>query len=156
MWERCRCLSVHSRRHVDAELVRRGDGTMRVAAQSFELGGVLVDRADKFLAAHPKAEAALRRVLTLRLATVREDGEPTRRQAARAEFTRPSEWQICLRACRLSVSAQLRYGDQQDRRDLRRSSARRRFFRRWAKLRDWIAAERRALAWRSSLEIARA
>jgi hypothetical protein len=32
--------------------------------QSFELGGVLVDRADKFLATHPGAEDALRRVLT--------------------------------------------------------------------------------------------
>ena len=34
--------------------------------QSFELGGVLVDRANRFLETHPGAEDALRRVLTLR------------------------------------------------------------------------------------------
>ena len=36
------------------QMVRHGDGTLRLPAQSFELGGVLVDRADKFLAAHPE------------------------------------------------------------------------------------------------------
>ena len=66
-------------------MVRRGDGTLRLRAQSLELGGVLVDRANSFLATHPGAEAALRRVLNLRCATVREDGEPTRRRAARVE-----------------------------------------------------------------------
>ena len=64
------------------QMVREGDGTLRLPAQSFELGGVLVDRADKFLASHPGAEPVLRRVLTLRLADVRNDGEPTRRRAA--------------------------------------------------------------------------
>ena len=49
------------------QMVRQGDGTLRLPAQSFELGGVLVDRANTFLATHPGAEAALRRVLTLRL-----------------------------------------------------------------------------------------
>ena len=47
------------------QMVRRGDGMLRLPAQSFELGGVLVDRANTFLAAHPGAEDALRRVLTL-------------------------------------------------------------------------------------------
>ena len=75
------------------QMVRRGDGTLRLPAQSFELGGVLVDRADTFLETHPGAEDALRRVLTLRLATVREDGEPTRRRAARAEFS-DEEWRL--------------------------------------------------------------
>src|SRR5277367_576850 len=56
------------------QMVRQGDGTLRLPAQSFELGGVLVDRANMFLAAHPNSEDALRRVLTLRLATVHEDG----------------------------------------------------------------------------------
>jgi formylglycine-generating enzyme required for sulfatase activity len=134
------------------QMVRRGDGTMRVAAQSFELGGVLVDRADKFLAAHPKAEAALRRVLTLRLATVREDGEPTRRQAARAEFT-AEEWQIVCELAdypyRLLVTVTSKTGE------TFAEVAHEAIFRRWAKLRDWIAAEREFLAWRSSLEIAR-
>ena len=37
-------------------MVERGDGVLRLPAQSFELGSVLVDRADTFLAAHPNAE----------------------------------------------------------------------------------------------------
>jgi hypothetical protein len=76
-----------------ASMVQRGDGILRLPAQSFELGGVLVDRADRFLETHPGAEDTLRRVLTLRLATVREDGELTRRRAERAEFS-DKEWQL--------------------------------------------------------------
>jgi len=60
-------------------MVRRGDGILRLPAQSFELGGVLVDRANRFLETHSGAEDALRRVLTLRLATVRD--EASRRDA---------------------------------------------------------------------------
>jgi formylglycine-generating enzyme required for sulfatase activity len=134
------------------QMVRRGDGTMRVAAESFELGGVLVDRADKFLAAHPNAEAALRCVLTLRLATVREDGEPTRRQAARAEFS-PEEWQIVSELAdsryRLLVVVTSKAGETYA------EVAHEAFFRRWTRLREWIAAEREFLAWRSGLEAAR-
>src|SRR5262249_30569818 len=65
------------------QMVRRGDGMLRHPAAAFELGGVLTVRADAFLAAHPEAENRLRGVLTLKLATVREDGEPTRRRALR-------------------------------------------------------------------------
>ena len=40
------------------QMVKRDDGVLRLPAQSFELGGVLVDRADAFLAVHPKSEGA--------------------------------------------------------------------------------------------------
>jgi hypothetical protein len=66
-----------------SEMIRRGDGILHLGAQSIELGSVLVDRADKFLAGHPKSQDELRRIFTLKLATVREDGEPTRRRAVR-------------------------------------------------------------------------
>jgi hypothetical protein len=46
------------------QMVRQGDGTLRLPAESFELGGVLVDRANTFLAMHPGGETALRRVLS--------------------------------------------------------------------------------------------
>ena len=75
------------------EMLKAGDGVLRLPAQSFELGGVLVDRANRFLAERPGAEDALRRVLTLKLATVREDREPTRRRAGRAEFS-DEEWRL--------------------------------------------------------------
>jgi hypothetical protein len=74
-------------------MVQRGDGTLRLPPRSFELGSVLADRANTFLEMHPGTEDALRHVLTLRLATVRENGEPTRRSAARAEFS-DTEWRL--------------------------------------------------------------
>ena len=76
-----------------AGMVQRGDATLRLPGQSFELGGVLVNRTNRFLETHPGAEDPLRRTLTLRLATVHEGGEPTKRRAARAEFT-DEEWQL--------------------------------------------------------------
>ena len=128
------------------------DGVLRLPAQSFELGGVLVDRADKFLATHPGAEDALRRVLTLRLAAVRDDGEPTRRRAARAEFS-DEEWRLVSELAdypnRLLVTAATAAGETYA------EVAHEAIFRRWGTLREWIAAEREFLIWRSGLEAAR-
>src|SRR5262249_14878755 len=66
-------------------MVERGDAVLRLPAHSIDLGGVLVDRADAFTSSHPDSEERLRRIFTLKLATVREDGEPTRRRAWRHE-----------------------------------------------------------------------
>ena len=133
------------------QMVRQDDGTLRLPAQSFELGGVLVDRADKFLATHSSAEDALRRVLTLRLATVRDDGEPTRRRAVLAEFS-DEEWRLVSELAdypnRLLVIVTTEAGDTYA------EVAHETIFRRWAKLREWIDAEREFLAWRSRLEAA--
>ncbi|MGB6172949.1 MAG: SUMF1/EgtB/PvdO family nonheme iron enzyme, partial [Xanthobacteraceae bacterium] len=133
------------------QMVRHGDGTLRLPAQSFELGGVLVDRANKFLEKHPGAENALRRILTLRLATVRDDGEPTRRRASRGEFS-PEEWRLVSELAdypnRLLVTVASETGDTYA------EVAHEAIFRRWEKLREWIAAEREFLAWRSGLEAA--
>ena len=134
------------------QMVQQGDGTLRLPAQSFELGGVLVDRADKFLASHPGAEPVLRRVLTLRLADVRNDGEPTRRRAARGEFSL-DEWRLVSELAdypnRLLVTVTTETGETYA------EVAHEAIFRRWGKLREWIAAEREFLAWRSGLEAAR-
>jgi hypothetical protein len=70
------------------QMVKRNDGVLRFPAQSFELGGVLVRRANAFLANHPGSEDELRRIFTLNLATVREGEEPTRRRASRAPSLR--------------------------------------------------------------------
>ena len=133
-------------------MVKSGDGVLRLPAQSFELGGVLVDRADTFLAAHPDSEDALRRVLTLRLATVHEDGEPTRRRAPRSEFSE-GEWRLVSELAdhpnRILVTVTAESGETYA------EVAHEAIFRRWNKLRDWIAAEREFLAWRSGLEAAR-
>jgi formylglycine-generating enzyme required for sulfatase activity len=134
------------------QMVKRGDGVLRLPAQSFELGGVLVDRADKFLDDHPKSQDELRRIFTLKLATVREGEEPTRRRARRSEFTN-QEWRLVCELAdhpnRLLVTATPEAGEAYA------EVAHEAVFRRWGKLRDWIAAEREFLAWRTGLEAGR-
>ena len=128
------------------QMVRRGDGMLRLPPAAMEIGGVLVERANAFLAHRPQSEDALRRLLTLRLATVREDGEPTRRRAARSEFT-DDEWRLVSELAdhpnRLLVTAT--HGEW---REPYAEVAHEAIFRRWEKLRDWIAAERESLAWK--------
>jgi hypothetical protein len=111
---------------------------------------VLIVRADAFLADHPKSQDELRRIFTLKLATVREGQEPTRRRALRFEFT-DEEWRLVSELAdhpnRLLVRATLggeTYAE----------VAHEAIFRRWGKLRDWIAAEREFLAWRTGFEVA--
>jgi formylglycine-generating enzyme required for sulfatase activity len=134
------------------QMVQRGDGVLRLPAQSFELGGVLSDRADAFLANHPNSEDALRRIFTLKLATVRESEEPTRRRALRSEFSE-EEWRLVSELAdhpnRLLVTATPESGETYA------EVAHEAIFRRWDKLRNWIAAEREFLAWRSGLETSR-
>ena len=133
-------------------MVKRGDGVLRLPAAAIELGGVLVERANAFLAGHPNSEEKLRRIFTLKLATVREDGEPTRRRALRSEFT-DEEWRLVTELAdhpnRLLVTATPEGGETYA------EVAHEAIFRRWDKLREWIAAEREFLAWRSGLEAAR-
>jgi formylglycine-generating enzyme required for sulfatase activity len=135
-----------------AKMVRQGDGILRLPAESFELGGVLVDRANTFLASHPRAETTLRRILTLRCATVREDGEPTRRRAPRSEFT-DEEWRLVSELA--DYPNRLLATVTPDGGETHAEVAHEAIFRRWDKLRDWIAAEKSFLAWRSGLEFAR-
>jgi formylglycine-generating enzyme required for sulfatase activity len=134
------------------QMVKRDDGVLRLPVQSFEPGGVLVDRADAFLAGHSKSENELRRIFTLKLATVREGEEPTRRRAVRSEFT-DEQWRLVSELAdhpnRLVVTAT------PERSETYAEVAHEAVFRRWQKLRDWIAAEREFLAWRSGLEVAR-
>ena len=133
-------------------MVRRDDGVLRLPAQSFELGNVLVDRADTFLVSHPNAEDQLRRIFTLKLATVREGEEPTRRRAFRSEFT-DEEWRLVTELAdhpnRLLVTATPEGGEAYA------EVAHEAIFRRWDQLRDWIAKEREFLAWKTGLEAAR-
>ena len=134
------------------DMVRRGDGVMRLPPQAMELGGVLAERADAFLARHPEAEVPLRRLLTLKLATVREDGEPTRRRALRSEFSE-DEWRLVSELAdhphRLLITATPEGGETYA------EVAHEAIFKRWGKLRQWIATEREFLSWRSRLEGAR-
>jgi formylglycine-generating enzyme required for sulfatase activity len=132
-------------------MVSRGDGVLRLPDKSIDLGHVLVQRADAFIATHPQSEDELRRIFTLKLATVREDGEPARRRALRSEFS-DEQWRMVSQLAdhpnRLLVIATPESGE------VLAEVAHETIFRRWDKLREWIAAEREFLAWRSGLEAA--
>jgi formylglycine-generating enzyme required for sulfatase activity len=134
------------------QMVARGDGRLRLPLAAMELGGVLAERANAFLATRPMAEQALRWVLTLRLATVREDGDATRRRALRSEFS-DEEWRLVSELAnhpnRLLVTVTPEGGETYA------EVAHEAIFRRWERLREWIAQEREFLIWRSELEGAR-
>jgi WD40 repeat protein len=131
------------------QMAARGDGVLRLPLQALEFGGVLAERADKFVAEHPEEEDRLRRLLTLKLATVREDGEPTRRRALRSEFS-AEEWRLVTALAdqphRLLVTATPEGAETYA------EAAHEAIFRRWGKLRVWIAAEREFLVWKSGFE----
>jgi tetratricopeptide (TPR) repeat protein len=131
------------------DMVKRGDGVLRLPPQAMELGGVLAERADAFLARNPQAETTLRRLLTLKLATVREDGEPTRRRALRSEFS-DEEWRMVSDLAdhphRLLVTATPEGAETYA------EVAHEAIFKRWGKLREWVAAERDFLSWRTRVE----
>jgi TIR domain len=135
-----------------SDMVQRGDGVLRLPTQAIDLGAVLVARANKFLAEHPDAQDSVRRILTLKLATVREDSEPTRRRALRSEFSE-DEWKLVSELAdhpnRLLVTVAPEGSETYA------EVAHEAIFRRWGTLRDWIAAEREFLAWRTGLEAAR-
>jgi formylglycine-generating enzyme required for sulfatase activity/CRP-like cAMP-binding protein len=126
-------------------------GVLRLPAQSLESGGALIKSADAFLAGHPNAEHQLRRIFALKLANVREGEEPTRRRAARSEFTE-EEWRLVKMLAdhpyRLLVTATPNAGESYA------EVAHEIILRRWRKLRDWIAAEREFLTWKTGLEAA--
>jgi len=135
-----------------AEMVHRGDGLLRLPTTAFELGGVLAARANGFLAHNPAAEDTLHRIFTLKLATIREDGEPTRRRAQRSEFTN-EEWRLVNELAndpnRLLVTVVPEGSEPYA------EVAHEAVFRRWEKLRGWITSEREFLAWRSGFDAAR-
>jgi formylglycine-generating enzyme required for sulfatase activity len=134
------------------EMVERGDGVLRLPKQAIDLAAVLVERANRFVAEHPDAEDSVRRMFTLKLATVREDSEPTRRRALRSEFSE-DEWKLVSALAdhpnRLLVTATPEGSETYT------EVAHEAIFRRWKTLHDWIAAEREFLAWRTGLEAAR-
>jgi formylglycine-generating enzyme required for sulfatase activity len=132
-----------------AQMVNRGDATLRLPAQSFDLGAVLVDRANTFVATHPGAEPILRRILTLWLANVRDEGDVTRRRAFRSDFA-DEEWRLVSELAdhpnRLLVTVATETGETYA------EVAHEAIFRRWDKLREWIDDEREFLIWRTGLE----
>ncbi|WP_338829193.1 SUMF1/EgtB/PvdO family nonheme iron enzyme [Bradyrhizobium sp. 27S5] len=149
------------------QMVERGDGILRLPHQSIDLGRVLVDRANLFISSNPGSEDDLRRIFTLRLATVREDGEPTRRRASRSEFL-DAEWRLVTQLANdpyrllstftpemTTTASEPQDGERVLGRSFYAEVAHEAIFRRWDKLRSWISSEREFLTWRTGLELAR-
>ena len=128
-------------------MIQRGDGVLRRPS----LADVLVERAGLFISKHPDSEGQLRRIFTLKLATVREDGQANRRQAYRSEFSN-EEWRLVRELAddpnRLLVTVTPETGETYA------EVAYETIFHRWDKLRDWIVEEREFLIWKASLEAA--
>jgi formylglycine-generating enzyme required for sulfatase activity len=133
-------------------MVARGDGMLRLAAASFEPSGVLVERAERFLADRPRDEATLRRILTLRLAAMREGERPTRRRAPRSEFS-DDEWRLVSELAgypyRLLAVVSPEGSEAQV------EVAHETLFERWGRLREWITDQQQFLSWRGGVETAR-
>ncbi|HVZ19128.1 MAG TPA: SUMF1/EgtB/PvdO family nonheme iron enzyme [Terriglobales bacterium] len=129
-------------------MVERGDGVLRLPAQAIDPGHVLVERGETFIAAHLDREAMLKRILTLKLATVREDGLLARRRAFRSEFSH-DEWllidELTDHPNRLVITGC-------DGGEVYAEIAHETVFQRWDTVRKWVAETRDFLIWKSALE----
>jgi WD40 repeat protein len=133
-----------------AGMVKRGEPVLRLPSQAIDVGGVPASRAEEFLKDHPDREAALRRLLTLRLAIVPSEGEPVRRQAVREECTE-AEWTLAAGLAdhpwRLVVM-----GERQTDNRIIAEVAHEALLRAWPRLAHWLREERDFLVFKGEAE----
>jgi TPR repeat protein len=133
-----------------ASMVKRGDASLRLPAQAIDVGGVLASRAEEFLKEHPDDESSLRRLLTLKLASVPPEGEPVRRQTTDEECTE-AEWALARRLAehpwRLVV-----IGERAADRRIIAEVAHEAMLRSWPRLAHWLRDERYFLIFKGDLE----
>jgi WD40 repeat protein len=131
-------------------MVARGDAILRLPAEAIDVGGVLASRAEEFLKADPGQEPALRRLLTLRLATVPPEGEPVRRETTRRECTE-AEWALASRLAdhpwRLVVAR-----EREPSGEVVAEVAHEALLRAWPRLSEWLRAERDFLIFKADTE----
>jgi WD40 repeat protein len=132
------------------DMLKRGDATLRLSSQAIDVGGVLRRSAEDFLATNPADETALRRLLTLRLATVPSEGEVVRRQTTRDECSK-AEWSLAGRLAdypwRLVVTRE-RPSDGRIVAEVTHET----FLRAWPRLREWLRGERDFLIFKGDAE----
>src|SRR5262249_31547377 len=133
-----------------AGMVKRGDATLRLPVEATDVGGVLASRAEGFLKDHPEEEKALRRLLTLKLASVPPEGEPVRRQTTEHECT-DAEWALASRLAehpwRLVVIGERAVG-----RRIVAEVAHEALLRAWPRLSGWLRQERDFLIFKGDAE----
>jgi hypothetical protein len=136
--------------------MQKGDAPeLRLPGQAIDIGGVLAARAEAFLAAEPHREAALKRLLTLRLASVPPEGKPVRRQALKAECS-AEEWALAAalaEAETLVGKEPLRLVVVHDSEaGLVAEVAHERLLDGWPKLEEWLRDEREFLIFKGEVE----
>ena len=133
-----------------ANMVRRGQPVLGLPAHAIDAGSVLATRAEGFVTEHPAEEAALRRLLTLRLAIVPPEGEPVRRQTSRDECSE-AEWALAARLAdypyRLVVM-----GEREADRFVVAEVAHEALLRAWPRLVQWLREEREFLIFKGEAE----
>jgi WD40 repeat protein len=133
-----------------AAMVTRGDATLRLPTQVIDIGGVLARRAEDFLKVDPTQETALRRLLTLRLASVPPEGEPVRRPTDREECSEV-EWALAARLAdhpwRLVVTSE-RESDGRVVAEVAHEA----LLRAWPRLVQWLREEREFLIHKGEIE----
>jgi hypothetical protein len=133
----------------------RGDGVLRWAdrRELFDVSAPLRERAENYYARNPVRQSAIRRLFTLKLASVLRHGEAVRRRAAREECT-SDEWHVAeelSRADRRLVTL----SDAGRMRDAIAEVAHEQLLRKWPRLVAWIQEQREFLVWKTGLEVDR-
>jgi formylglycine-generating enzyme required for sulfatase activity len=137
----------------------RGDGVLRISdrREIIQVGAVLCQRADRFLAEAPDQVEAVKRLFTLRLAHVPRQGEPVRARWERdtqrgAEQPVDAEWALVERLAgpdwRLLVTGE---------KDGRATAevAHEILLKIWPTLKRWLEDQREFLVWRGELDARR-
>lgn len=124
---------------------QRGDGLIRMSRRGdlVEIGAALSRRAERFLSRYPEWRDDVKRLFTLRLATVPRRGEPVRRWLAKERCT-VAEWQIIEEL----AAPQWRLVSIVDEDGAPTASlAHEVLLRQWPRLTGWIETERDFLGW---------
>jgi WD40 repeat protein len=137
-----------------SEMVKRGDGSLRLPVRAIDVGGVLAATAEKFLQANPAAERWLRRLLTLKLTFVPSEGDPLRRQARRSECA-VEEWSLAEQLAeypwRLVVMGE-RDKEEDGGTEVTAEVTHETLLRAWPKLVNWLRDEREFLVFKGDAE----
>ena len=135
------------------EMQYKGDGVLRLATHTelIHVGASLAKRADEFLAQNPNQREIVKRLFSLKLSLVQQEGEPVRRRVEKSACT-DEEWGLVEKLTapewRLLVTGQEHGAPVAE-------VAHEVLLRQWPTLRTWLADQRDFLVWLGQVERAR-